>query len=897
MDIRSPKASTSGGYRGFTRGEEARPFPVMPSSSPSSLEQLDNYNSGGEEAASPTEEGTVVTSDGEISPSESGVHPGENMFNFPAGEGGQGPVRLTNLKPISPTNEDVYSSAELRSNPQPPISSPFLQMLSPSRAGAPGVGYPFLFANHPPIFSVTDNEKFRKLMLKKQKRDSKKEKNVKIVFKAEDVEGHSHEDDIESILQSLGEKADEKKLKAKKPKEKIEKGKVDKKERGRRSAEKELEGKTEEVEDIEAVEDEVRRGPTHELVTNDLLDFKNNFYLVSPSPEPAPLARTKSREALVASNESLTQFTKVTTKKNRKQRNKDEPAPGKPPPPAAPPEVGRRTSGYSLRSREVQPQGARQEVVSPTETVQAREVVPVDTVVVSLEQDNFPVLGKEDFPALPGGKKLVESTPRLPSAWARVVTKASPDSVIVTPAKYENTVQSVPEDKEVKDIEASDSSAVIECDVPSNSDIRESVEEQCDDIDIIDYEMSSEEKDCKGIETESKADLKDLSIPKGSEILNSELLESVDVVEDVPVNNVDAECKEDIDDEVEETVEDIEVVSTEDEFNRKKADNSAAVVILGDSDQDWRSSEFSFGFDINEDLVANGVTGDVGDVHQELVQGQQLIHPQMGTYYGGLAPGAPLTPIDTVDGAILSFGGPESGMRPLIVGVPVGVPVPVTLAGGTLHYFPPSFPHYSLPFPVAGPVPTPQFEDQEEPELSQQDGEEKVEQDLQEHQTISPESGISSASPLSWQPDSSPSLPAPGAYPHPHTTHASPPLVNHVNQSLSGWQGHSVSSSPNNSSRNSPAPGWATQMEDLSLVRKLNEFPEKVEENREESVQGEEDDDSGLALESGSDNSVDLQRKEKFNLGEIVTFVSSSWSNISKDSSVHVYSNSATAST
>ena len=30
-------------------------------------------------------------------------------------------VRLTNLTPISPTNEDVYSSPELRSNPQPPI--------------------------------------------------------------------------------------------------------------------------------------------------------------------------------------------------------------------------------------------------------------------------------------------------------------------------------------------------------------------------------------------------------------------------------------------------------------------------------------------------------------------------------------------------------------------------------------------------------------------------------------------------------------------------------------------------------------------------------------------------------------------------------------------------------
>ena len=82
-----------------------------------------------------------------------GIHPGEGgIFNFPSGGDGQtGPVRpsfmilfyvgslepisckfplvtkknhqvrLTNLTPISPTNEDVYSSPELRSNPQPPI--------------------------------------------------------------------------------------------------------------------------------------------------------------------------------------------------------------------------------------------------------------------------------------------------------------------------------------------------------------------------------------------------------------------------------------------------------------------------------------------------------------------------------------------------------------------------------------------------------------------------------------------------------------------------------------------------------------------------------------------------------------------------------------------------------
>jgi hypothetical protein len=52
------------------------------------------------------------------------VHPGEGgIFNFPGQQdAGRGPVQLTGLNPISPTNEEVYSSPELRSNPQPPIS-------------------------------------------------------------------------------------------------------------------------------------------------------------------------------------------------------------------------------------------------------------------------------------------------------------------------------------------------------------------------------------------------------------------------------------------------------------------------------------------------------------------------------------------------------------------------------------------------------------------------------------------------------------------------------------------------------------------------------------------------------------------------------------------------------
>merc|ERR1719430_1812891 len=118
---------------------------------------------------------------------------------------------------------------------------------------------------------------------------------------------------------------------------------------------------------------------------------------------------------------------------------------------------------------------------------------------------------------------------------------------------------------------------------------------------------------------------------------------------------------------------------------------------------------------------------------------------------------------------------------------------------------------------------------------------------IDHHHTISPESGISSASPLSWQPDSSPSLAVGGANYHAHETNDSPPLVNHVNESLSGWQRHSPNSSPSNSSRNSPGPGWATQV-DISLAKDQDKCEDSVQDN-----------DSGLASETSS-----IELKEKF---------------------------------
>ena len=82
---------------------------------------------------------------------------------------------------------------------------------------------------------------------------------------------------------------EEKKVKNKKPKEKIEKFKADKRERGnRKSVEKELEVEEEGDEIIEDLDREERENvkivnkARNKFVDDDLVAFKNNFYLVTP---------------------------------------------------------------------------------------------------------------------------------------------------------------------------------------------------------------------------------------------------------------------------------------------------------------------------------------------------------------------------------------------------------------------------------------------------------------------------------------------------------------------------------------------------------------------------------------------------------------------------------------
>jgi len=102
-------------------------------------------------------------------------------------------VLRDNIQNMVPTKGVVAAEEE----PQSSVFSPSSQH----------VGYPFLFApaNHPDLYTgVNENEKYRKLMLKKQKRVSRKDKNVLSEFKSEEIAGHKFED-LDSVLQSLGE--------------------------------------------------------------------------------------------------------------------------------------------------------------------------------------------------------------------------------------------------------------------------------------------------------------------------------------------------------------------------------------------------------------------------------------------------------------------------------------------------------------------------------------------------------------------------------------------------------------------------------------------------------------------------------------------------------------------
>ena len=242
----------------------------------------------------------------------------------------------------------------------------------------------------------------------------------------------------------------------------------------------------------------------------------------------------------------------------------------------------------------------------------------------------------------------------------------------------------------------------------------------------------------------------------------------------------------------------VSVVTCPEEFEKKVVNKDSPVVIFSEEQgQNWTSSEFTFGFDVNEELMATATSSTTDSSNAPL----KVEEPRPEIFL----PFHTVAPIDSMDGAILEFGVAANNMRPLIVGVPVGVPVPAS-----------SFPLYSnhivQPFPP--------FSGLTYPNLSGADGA------SEDPAAISPESGISSSSPLSWQPECSPQLAA-----------TLPPLHSQVTESLSNWSGH------------------------------LSEE--------------ETDQDSGL---------VPCKTENRFNFVEIVNFVSATWSTVSADNEVQVFS-------
>ena len=67
----------------------------------------------------------------------------------------------------------------------------------------------------------------------------------------------------------------------------------------------------------------------------------------------------------------------------------------------------------------------------------------------------------------------------------------------------------------------------------------------------------------------------------------------------------------------------VKVIKTENEFDRKETNKISPVVIFSEDVQDWTSSEFSFGFDVKEELVANTNIIEPAATHAEFTTTEQ----------------------------------------------------------------------------------------------------------------------------------------------------------------------------------------------------------------------------------------------------------------------------------
>ena len=160
------------------RMEEARPFPRM--NGTSSLGSSDSCEDDDSSMAVTDQRSvaSLVTTDSRGKPS---VHPGDRIFSWgqpaqpvsrerPVSGGADtdhsssgGPVTLTHLSPISPSHEDIHSADQYK-HPQPTIMR-YQPNFPPGSYYYSTGGFPA-----PTIFTMPENEKYRKMYLKKQKR-------------------------------------------------------------------------------------------------------------------------------------------------------------------------------------------------------------------------------------------------------------------------------------------------------------------------------------------------------------------------------------------------------------------------------------------------------------------------------------------------------------------------------------------------------------------------------------------------------------------------------------------------------------------------------------------------------------------------------------------------------
>jgi len=866
------------------------------------------------------------------------VHPSQPIFDFSGGGSGGGDGTVGVKETPRDTKRELSSSEVMAVptvNPTTIIGQAPLEHTLSSLNYHHSIGkspLPFLLAQ-----TYESSEKYNKLRKKKEKRAKlAQERNVKVVKKAEDMEGYEGNKEINDLLESLGEQTSLEK------KQKIRRNK-DKKTKKRRSVEKapEDENKEDMEEDDDDEDAELATLKPAPLTNGSTQITMSN----SPEAEPRSLKDLKNSEGLTQSTDSLN-FVKVTgKKKSRKVREegqfntaavagklreevgrvkeytrKSKEDTGRPPP-AQPggrerrySGENRRTSNYSLRSRDVPllpadgggganaseiqwSQGPRilDQSHRPPESSSGRaqdQQLQLNNMI-----DDFPALNtSQDFPALPvsgvasdeptqasntqpAGSvgattsvlAAVEAT--LPAAWNRKPAGSSASdkpAVIIAPLAMSENNDSVLPTTPTNKIQPQDKIVIVKheeddvdtdtcCSAASGPADLSSGAENCDRP--AQNNALSSPRQCE-TEEEETATLAECKLSTTATVVpvtsNIPQLQPVKVV---------AETRD---------------VAVEDRF---EFDTRANPVVIGDYSCTVGDSaypeELSFGFEVNEELVSLSMAGESTVPSSPLHSGQTTPRPAssaqlasgqstpcLETKQEEFKAGQVTTtaaPIDSVDNAILSYGGSSAdaglnnGNRMAAVMIPVMVPL-----GGVANGIPPPFANYISPL------------SSDVLETGLCDTEDKS-------SAVSPESGISSASPLSWQVEGSPSQVEeeegvegeqeedigteagqrmmersaaspplqPGSYPR-KKKNEDRCILQQVNYSLEKW---SRSSSTENSQRSSP--GWATRV-DMSIPLS---------------------DDSGLReVECAAPN-----------YPEIVNFLQDNWNQLARDKKAKIY--------